>query len=177
MERSSGRIRLPNEMKKEEIIRQFEARGASKEIIDKIKNACDEEAVDVAWKQLGWFERMWGRGFWWIVLILVSLVGWLIWLLVGLIRQMSWIWIIAIIAALVVVVLVLPILWRMILAAWIALISTHAQKEAERYSNEMSRLHAQGFTGDALVAEMRRKFPIPRRRPWYVELWARFYGT
>lgn len=52
MERSSGRIRLPNEMKKEEIIRQFEARGASKEIIDKIKNACDEEAVDVAWKQL-----------------------------------------------------------------------------------------------------------------------------
>jgi hypothetical protein len=102
------------------------ARGASKEIIDKIKNApTEEEARDVAWKQLGWFERMWGRAFWGIVLFLVSLFAGLIWLFVGLIRQMSWTWIIAIIAALVVVVCVLPILWRMTLATWIALIATH----------------------------------------------------
>jgi hypothetical protein len=59
----------------------------------------------------------------------------------------------------------------------VALISTHAQNEAERYSNEMDRLIAQGFTGDELLAEMRRNFPIPRRRPWYVELWAQFYGA
>jgi lysylphosphatidylglycerol synthetase-like protein (DUF2156 family) len=163
---------------KEEIIQQFEARGASNEIIDKIKNAAtEEEARDVAWKQLGWFERMWGRAFWGIVLFLVSLFAGLIWLVVGLIRQMSWTWIIAIIAALVVVVCVLPILWRMILATWIALIATHAEKEGERLCNEMDRLRAQGFTGNELMAEVKKKFPIPRRRPWYVELWAQFYGA
>ena len=89
---------------------------------------------------------------------------------------MNWIWIIAIIAALV-LVWFLRILRRVIFATWIALISTHAQKQGELLSNEINRLHAQGFTGDELLAEMRRKFPIPRRRPWYVELWARFYGT
>jgi hypothetical protein len=65
-------------MNKEEIIQQLEARGASKETIDKIKNATEGEAVDLAWKQLGWPERMWGRAFWWIVLFLFSLVVWLI---------------------------------------------------------------------------------------------------
>jgi cation transport ATPase len=164
-------------MKKEEIIRQLEERGVSEEILDKIKNATtEEEARDIAWKQLGWFERMWGRAFWWIVLTLVSLLVWLIWWVVRLISQMSWIWIIAIIAALVVVVLVSPILWRVILATWIALISTHAQREGELMSFEMDRLRAQGFTGNELLAEMRRKFPIPRRRPWYVELYALFIG-
>ena len=157
-------------MNKEEIIQQLEARGASKETIDKIKNATEAEAVDLAWKQLGWFERAWGRVSWWIVLCLVFSLVWLLW-------QMSWKWIIAIIAALVVAVWVLRILWRVILATWIALISTHAKKEGELLSNEMNRLVAQGFSGDELLAEMRRKFPVPRRRPWYVELWARVYGA
>src|SRR5207248_7379347 len=97
-------------------------------------------------------------------------------LFVGLIRQMSWVWIIAIIAALVVVVLVSPILWRMILATWVALIATHAQKEGERLSNEMDRLRAQGFTGNELIAEVQKKFPLTRRRPWYVELYALLIG-
>ena len=167
-------------MEKEQIIQEFEARGVSKEIIDKIKNATEEEARDLAWKQLSWFERMWGRAFWKIVwgigLFLLTLFVWLIWLLVGLIRQMSWIWIIAIIAALIVVVSVLPTLWRMILATWVALIATHAEKEGERLSNEMDRLRAQGFTGNELIAELKNKFPIPRPRPWYVELYALFIG-
>jgi hypothetical protein len=164
-------------MKKEEIIRQFEARGASKEIIDRIKNAAtDEEARDIAWKQLGWFERMWGRAFWRIVLALVFLLVCLIWWVVRLISQMSWIWIIAIIVALVVIVLASPILWRMILATWVTLIATHAQKEGERLSYEMDRLRAQGFTGSELIAEVEKKFPLTRRRPWYVELYALLIG-
>jgi hypothetical protein len=65
-------------MKKEEIIQQLEARGASKETIDKIKNATEEEAVDLAWKQLGWLERMWGRASWWLVLFLVCPLLWLV---------------------------------------------------------------------------------------------------
>ena len=157
-------------IKKEEIIQQLEARGASKETIDKIKNAAtEEEAVDLAWKQLGWFERIWGRVSWWIVLSLGALLVWLI-------SQMTWKWIIVTIAALIVGVFVVRILWGMILAAWVALISTHARREGERYTNEMNRLSAQGFTGAELLAEMRKKFPIPRPRPWYVELWARFIG-
>ena len=119
-------------MNKEEIIQQFEARGASKETIDKIKNATEGEAVDVALKQLGWFERMWGRVFWWIVLFLVSSLVWLIseYLSFQFHMNGTWKWIIAIIAVLV-LVWILRILWRMILATWIALISTHAQKEGE----------------------------------------------
>ena len=92
----------------------------------------------------------------------------------------TWKRVVAVIAALVVVWILRNLwrlIWRLILATWIALISTHAQNEAERYSNEMDRLIAQGFTGDELLAEIRRKFPIPRRRPWYVELWAQFYGA
>jgi hypothetical protein len=42
---------------KEEIIQQLEARGASKKTIDKIKNATEREAVDLAWEQLGWLPR------------------------------------------------------------------------------------------------------------------------
>jgi hypothetical protein len=38
---------------KEEIIQQLEARGASKETIDKIKNATEREAVNLGWEQLG----------------------------------------------------------------------------------------------------------------------------
>ena len=165
-------------MNKEEIIQQLEARGASKETIDKIKNATEGEAVDLAWKQLGWFERMWGRVFWWIVLFLVSSLVWLIseYLSYQFHMNGTWKWIIAIIAVLV-LVWILRNVWRLILATWIALISTHARKHGELLSNEINRLHALGFTGDELLAEMRRKFPIPRRRPWYVELWARFYGT
>jgi hypothetical protein len=166
---------------KEEIIQQLEARGASKETIDKIKNATEGEAVDLAWEQLGWFERMWGRASWWIVVFLFSLVVWSISEFLSRFHMSdTWKWVVAVIAALVLVWILRNLwrlIWRLILATWIALISTHAQNEAERYSNEMDRLIAQGFTGDELLAEMRREFPIPRRRPWYVERWAQFYGA
>jgi len=89
---------------------------------------------------------------------------------------MNWKWIIAIIAALV-LVWFLRILRRVIFATWIALISTHAQKQGELLSNEINRLHAQGLKHDEILAEVEKKFPLSRRQPWYVRLWARFYGN
>jgi hypothetical protein len=41
----------------------------------------------------------------------------------------------------------------------------------------MDRLRAQGFTGNELIAEVKKKFPLSRRRPWYVELYAWFKGA
>src|SRR5437660_4025839 len=137
-------------MNKEEIIQQLEARGASKETIDKIKNATQEDALELAWKQLSWPERMWGRAswwiVWWIVALLVSLLAWLI-------CQMNWIWIVAIIAALVVVWVLRSLWWRMIFATWIALIATHAKKQGDLLVNEINRLHAKGLKHDEILAE------------------------